>query len=231
MRTPLSVGDAARRRRLLFVLVAGTVLVLTLDVVMRSIDRVTGTDVAGWFDVGREHNIPTGWSVLLLLTGALACARRARREDANVVGWWAAALAAGYLAADEWFGWHEHLKSLGSRLADAGVGLATYAWVVPGAVLLAAGTATAFRWSRRLPSGTARGLRLAVVVYGSGVLGVEAVSGWVHAAHDWWAWTFLTLAEEGLEMAGAVLLVAAVTRQELSQPAGRLEAQVGVRHV
>jgi hypothetical protein len=226
-----SVAEAARRRRLLRVLVAGTVVVLTLDVVMRSIDRVAGTDVAHWFDVGREHNIPTAWSVLLLLTGAVACARRAKRDEAGAAGWWMAAVAATYLAADEWFGWHEHLKSLGNRLADVGVGLATYAWVVPGAVLLAAGTVMAFRWSHRLPPDTGRMLRLAVVVYGTGVLGVEAISGWVHAERSWWAWTVLTLLEEGLEMAGAVLFVAAVTRDEPSQSAGGLEAEVSVRHV
>jgi hypothetical protein len=227
----LSAADAAGHLsaadRLVRLLVAGTALVLVLDVVMRTIDRAVGFPAAHWFDVGREHNLPTGWSVLLLVAAGVACVRLARATRAP--GWCVAAAVTGYLAADEWFGWQEHLKSVGTRLGDAGGEVSTYAWVLPGAALGAAGAVAAFLWSRRLPAPVRRICRLAVVVYGAGVLGVESVSGWVEAERSWSAWTVLTLCEEGLEMAGAVLFLAGARRAARSEPAGGLQVEVGVR--
>jgi hypothetical protein len=217
-------------RRAPRLLLLGTIVVLLLDVAFRSLDRSFDVDAARWFDVGREHNVPTAWSVLLLATGAVAAARVARRNNgAGHVGWYGAAVVALYLAADEWFGWHEHLKGVGERLADAGVGLATYAWVIPGAMLALAGAVAAFTWSRGLVAVVRRRVRLAVVVYGTGVLGVESVSGSIHAERGWLRWTVLTAVEEGLEMAGALLLVtAAAMLLRVSEPTRGLEIEVGV---
>jgi hypothetical protein len=222
-----AAGHPSAADRLLRILVGGTAVVLALDLVLRSVDRVVGFPAAHWFDVGREHNLPTGWSVLLLAAVAAACLRNARPAGGR--GWWVAAAAATYLAADEWFSWHEHLKSLGDRLGEAGVDLSTYAWVVPGAALGGAGAVAAHVWSRRLPPQVRRTCRLAVVVYGAGVLGVESVSGWIEAERSWGAWTGLTFAEEGLEMAGALLFLAGARRVARSEPAGGLQVEVAVR--
>jgi hypothetical protein len=127
-------------------LVAVTAVVLALDSAAKLVPGLAA--VLGWVDVGLENNVPTAWSVLLLLTLS------ARLWAGRALGWlWrAAALVALLLAVDEWVGWHEHLRVPGELLRSAGVALPTYAWVLPGAALAGAAVVAALPWLRSLPA-------------------------------------------------------------------------------
>lgn len=191
----------------LLLLTSGTVLVVLADVAVKSVDRLHG--LQPWFDVGLENNVPTGWTVLLLLV----LATRLWRLRGQSRAWPFAALAAAALAVDEWVGWHEHLRVPGEALRQAGLSLPTYAWVLPGAVVAALCLAAATPWLRSLPVAVRRRVLLAVAVFCSGALVGDAVSGWaVRLGGSVELWRAITTVEEALEMAGVLLAVSAFAR-------------------
>ncbi len=70
---------------------------------------------------------------------------------------------------------------LGNWIQSAmGVSFPTFAWLIPGVVIAAAGATLLWVWSSRQPRFTRRGLRVAVVLYGLGAVVVEAIGGIVY---------------------------------------------------
>lgn len=195
----------------LHALVAVTAVVLALDSAAKLVPGLTA--VRPWVDVGLENNVPTAWSALLLLTLS------ARLWAGRALGWlWhAAALAALLLAVDEWVGWHEHLRVPGEALRSVGVALPTYAWVLPGAALAAAAIVAALPWLRSLPAQARGRFALALGVFCTGALGVEALTGVVfHMGGSEQVWAHLTSVEEALEMAGVLLAVSALGPRQVA---------------
>lgn len=207
--TALRTGSADP---VLHVLVALTAVVLALDTAAQLVPGLAA--VRGWVDVSLENNVPTAWSVVLLLT--LSVRLWTRRERGRL--WYAAALTALVLAVDEWVGWHEHLRVPGELLRSVGIALPTYAWVLPGAALAAAAVIAAVPWLRSLPRRDRRRFALALGVFCTGALGVEAVTGVVvHMGGSPQLWAHLTSVEEALEMAGVVVAVSALDPRESSR--------------
>lgn len=211
-------------------------LVLTLALVLADQALVhvapTGRDgvvVAQLLDVSREANLPTFWNTALLLLLAGCCALVGVLVSATRRSWSLAALVATGLAADEALRVHERLRSVGSRLAEQlPVALPTYSWLLPGAVLALLGALVVWRWTGGLPAPTRPLLRVALVVYGTGAIGVEAVSGWVEQRYGVGpAYRAAAGVEEGLEMVACGLAVVAVLRMvRLTQQDGRRSAVV-----
>jgi len=191
------------------VLVLGIALVILAHIGLQTASTVTDASLPlRMFDVAREHNVPTGWSVLLLLqVSVVAVVRALEVTGRQRWAWVAAAVVGAYLAADEWFRLHEHLRAVGHRITASGV---TYAWVLPGLVLGALGAFAVWTWSRSMPARARQFQRAGVAVFGLGALGVEALSGWLEAERTRWLWVSLTTVEEGLEMCGVGLFVAAL---------------------
>ena len=199
--------------------------------------EVAGTgrgQVSAWktvmklFDVNSESNVPTWFSSLLLFGDAFlaglvaAIVRRAGGRDAR--HWAGLAALLSLLSLDETAALHERLQiPAAALLGGPSGGLLHFAWVLPGA-LLALVVGTAFvGFVARLPGPTRRLVVAAGAVYLGAAAGLESVSGVVLEAHgDRAAYLLVTAAEEGLEMAGGVLLLYAFLRllRLCAHPAG-----------
>lgn len=161
-----------------------------------------------WFDVNSERNVPTTWSVLLLLAASLLAAGLALREHRWASAWTMTSLVTALLALDEGLALHERLGVLGSAVAGD---LLHFAWVVPGALVAAATGVVLLAAFRRQPRQVRRRLVAAGAVYLTGALVLETLSGVVlRADGDREAYVLVTALEEGLEMGGACLLLGAL---------------------
>lgn len=172
------------------------------------------------FDLDGERNLPTLFSVLLLLLAAwhmAAIGRRLRAEprpgELGPWPWLLLAVAFAYVAADEGLVIHERLNEpLRSWLGRERAGVLYYAWVLPAlAVVVAAGVYSTYTL-RRLPPRLARGMALAAMLYIGGGLGLELAGGWWAEQHGTrnLAYGLLVNAEESLELAGLLVLLAAL---------------------
>lgn len=178
-----------------------------------------------WFDVNSERNVPTAWSALLLLSCAVTAALLAVRGRGGS-GWLLVALTCAFLALDESLELHERLGGLGASVADDRL---HFAWVVPGAALAGVVGLLLLRRLRTQPAEVRRRLVVAGAVYLTGALGLETVSGLVLRVHGAGgkAYTLVTSLEEGLEMAGASLLLAALLLQRRQAKPGRYSSSTG----
>ena len=177
-----------------------------------------------WFDVNSERNVPTAWSALLLLsssTTAALLAVRGRGASTASSGWLLVSATCAYLALDETFELHERLGGIGDSVAGDRL---HFAWVVPGVALAGLVGLVLLQRLRAQPADVRRRLVIAAAVYLSGAIVLETLSGQVLRAYGGGgkAYLVVTAAEEGLEMAGASLLLAAlllVTRTRAGTPA------------
>lgn len=216
----LTVVSRSVTRTLLFG-VAGLTAVSVAGVVVEGrwgIDTAWGLQDA--FRLGNEKNIPTWYTVGLLLIAAIASgilAAHARRSDRSVgsaAGWSGLAILFCLMSLDELMEIHEGWILPVRTLLNTS-GPLYYAWVLPGlglVLLLAAGYA---RFVRSLPRDVRQAFLLAAVLYVGGAVGMEMVSG---AYYSWTGredlvYELLTNIEECLEMLGAVGFIHAFLRQ------------------
>jgi hypothetical protein len=182
-----------------------------------------------WFDVNSERNVPTAWSALLLLACSVVSALLAVRGRGSAVpgsGWVLVSVTCAFLAVDESFEVHERLGGLGATVADDRL---HFAWVVPGAALATVVGLVLLRRLRAQPVQVRRRLVAAGAVYLTGALVLETASGQVLLAFGAGgkAYTLVTSVEEGLEMAGASLLLAALLVQLAQAKPGRYSSRTG----
>lgn len=194
---------------------AGTAVVVGLFVAAYLVEPwLTADDLRRWVNLDGEANLPTWWSTCLLAFGAAGAGAVAGLQGDVALrrAWAVVALAVGYLGLDEATHLHERLEA---PMADLGVSVGAYHWVVAGAGLALAGSLVLVRMGRRLPARAGRRLGAALATYGAGAIGMEAVGGLVEGS--WgkgWAFAVTVVVEEGLEM-GAALAVVLVVVDEL----------------
>ncbi|HMQ32331.1 MAG TPA: hypothetical protein PKD53_16485, partial [Chloroflexaceae bacterium] len=206
-----------RPRRVLQVLallaVGLALLNLGVQVLRYLFGGLVPNNVLNLFDVNREANVPTFYSVLLLLLASgllLAVAVASRRLARPFVGHWYV-LSAVFLALamDEFIQLHELVSALLAQSLGITDVRSHFLWVIPAAL---AGVAVGFAFLRfllHLP----RVFRLRVLLAGAclvgGAMGLEAVA----AAHaSFYGITNLPhslifTVEELLEMLGVIVLV------------------------
>ncbi len=205
-----------RWRRLLIVLLGGSAALVALSLLLpvlvdHELTRDRG-DVRVFTYVGNEANLPTWWTVTLLVGAAVlhvqagALARRAGARGA--AAWWVFAALLALLALDELTALHERLDVWGLALTDAGF---AFPWLVFGAPIAIGMIAVAVVAARHLPR-----LPMALSLGGIAMLfvsavGLEAVGGLMLGEQqgefqgESLLYTFLMHLEEFGEMAGAAV--------------------------
>ncbi len=211
-------GATRPPRRVLWWAAGATAALLVADLATRAYNRYDPIpSVRRLVNVDVEGNLATWWNSTLLLavagmalTAALLSGRGARPGR---LSWLGLAAATALLSLDETISLHERFGELGRSWKEwAGVSLPTHAWVLPGAVLAAAGTVCAVLWARKLPRDLRYGLLGALAVYLGGALLTEAFNGWAHQ-NDYSTVLMLgTVVEEGLEMSGCLVALAVLGR-------------------
>lgn len=188
------------------------------------------------FDLNREYNLPTLYSVAALLLCALMLAMTAqgeRRRSRPFAGWAGLSLAFAFLALDEMLVLHEKLNEpLRSALNTSG-GVFHYAWVLPYAVMTAAFAAVYLPFLLRLPARTRNLFVLAGAIFVAGAAGCEMIGSLLlkDAPPKSVAMGLEILLEETLEMGGVVLfLYALLSHMRAELPGLRVsEASRGTR--
>jgi hypothetical protein len=222
------IRSSAARVALVLLLVAGLLIALSLatryGAYRAEVAHPGSARVAGWkaimrlFDVNSEHNVPSWFSSVLLMGCALVAAllaalgRRAGRRDAG--SWAGLAALLSLLSLDEAVSLHERLGGPAAAvLGDSTRGALHFAWVVPGLALALVVGLVFVRFVVRLPASTRRLVVAAAGLYVTGAVALEAAGGMVLEAQGHRAgYLLVTAAEEGLEMAGSVLLLYAAMR-------------------
>jgi cellulose synthase/poly-beta-1,6-N-acetylglucosamine synthase-like glycosyltransferase len=166
------------------------------------------------FYVDVEHNIPTLFSVLLILCAAflltvIASLNRGQRQP-HASKW--AILSFGFLlmAYDEAFQFHERLNlPVGTLLGDGSLGVFYFPWVIPGIALVFVLGLYFLRFLLHLPATTRLRFLMAATIFIGGAIGIELIGSSHAELHGYENWTYSMIAtlEESLEMAGLIVFI------------------------
>lgn len=211
----MTTHDATLRpvnmRPWIFTTVTITIALVVINLVVKF--GTVGQPVGPWrrnFDMNWENNIPTMWNSMLLLAVGLSFLLVAGLNQRRRLGWLVAGGLAIFMASDEYLVWHENLHYVGIWM---GVDLPTYAWVVPGGIIGLVLLALVWRWTSRIPSRARSLLRIAVLTYGIGAVGLDAVGGFVEITHGVGRiYDTISAAEEAMEMLACSIAVVAAFR-------------------
>jgi hypothetical protein len=159
-----------------------------------------------------EQSLPTLYSTLMMLVGALLCAGialgRRRQGTSDVRHWAAISLIFGLLAIDEFASLHEQLTEPLRRLLDIESGPLLWAWVVPAIVAVTVFVVVFLPFLGRLPRSTRRGLWTAGVMFVSGAIGMEMLAAtYVSLQVTDITYVLSATVEETLEMLGIAVFV------------------------
>jgi hypothetical protein len=168
------------------------------------------------FNVDQERNIPTFFSVLILLYATWLLYSisvvKSFLNDKYRFHWWLLTIVLFLIAADEFMATHE-LISETLRDKYHWSGLLYYSWVVPFLVLVIALFIfySGFLF-KNLPSNTRNLMILAGIIYVGGSLGMEMIGGYFYQQEGEENMTnvLLTTLEEGMEMAGIAIFTYAL---------------------
>lgn len=207
----------ARVLTALTLIVTALVLVSLLGQYLRYVADLGDTRFAlfvyTYFNLDREHWVPTTFSAALLLYGAVLLAIVARRKRAAggdyVVHWALLALAFAYLSIDEKFRVHEWAFNFMRPYIDVDVPVF---WVVPAGVLTLIGVLAYTRFLFHLPPLFRALFVLAGALYVGGAIGWEIVGRAYALEHgvDNFVYEQLANAEETFEMLGALTFIYAL---------------------
>lgn len=168
--------------------------------------RIEELDWVPWcqlFDVDEENNLPTWFSGFLLGVTAfwvwVAADAKRSASDRWWVHWKLLAMGFFLLSLDEVAGLHESFNTV-----------TDVTWAIPGGILALVVGLMFFPFMWSLPSGTRNAFFLAGCTYVGGAIGVEIIGAPMDA--DTMLYNLTTVAEEGMEMAGVILFLAAMLR-------------------
>lgn len=166
------------------------------------------------FNVNREQNIPTLFSVALILTAvcllALISVFKRQRRDPDTLRWMLLTGGFSCLAVDEGWSFHEMLTGpMQVLLGDKNLGMFYFTWVIPAIAGVALLGILFLGFLLRLPPSTRLTFIKAGCLYLGGAIGVEMLGGRFAELHGYQNLTYEIFAhlEESLEMAGIILFV------------------------
>lgn len=175
--------------------------------------------VARLFYIDGEKNLPTGFSVLVILLAAqlmMVLGALARVERSRWAGHWVVlGLGMFCMAVDEALILHERLiPQVRVLLGQERLGALYFAWVIPASGLVLVLGVLFLRFLMNLAARTRARLLLAGAIYLGGAIGMELVGGHYAEVHGTGNLRYAMLAtvEEGLEMAGMIVCVWALLR-------------------
>ena len=210
----------SHERTRLYVRVLGTVaLVLVLFSIGGQFSTYVSVDsllagIAPVFYVDVEQNIPTYFTVLLLLIAASLLAviamRNWKHRMSHVPEWVVLSLGFLFMALDEAFQFHERLNiPIGTLLGEGDLGVFYYPWVIPGIALVFVLGLYFLRYLRRLPATFRFRFLMAAILYIGGAIGVELVGSHHAGLHGTENWTYSMIAtlEESLEISGLIVFI------------------------
>lgn len=166
------------------------------------------------FDLNKEANIPTWYSVVQLFAVAMFLALTAKLERArrsSAIAWWGLAAIFVYMSLDEATDMHGFWRAGMESFVIPGTNNAHFAWVIPGSLVVLFVAAIYLRWVVALPKRTRFLFILAGLVFVTGALVLETVGAFV-ADDSFRNTTYLIVstAEEVLEMLGILIMLYAV---------------------
>ena len=169
------------------------------------------------FDLDEEQNIPTFFSVCLLMGAGLiltliATDRRVRQAP-GAAHWRWLAIGFFFLGTDEFAGIHEQVGALIDAVFGRQHGLFEASWVIAGLGIVAVVGGLYLPFLFKLPLRTRVAFIVAGAVYVGGAVGMEMIES-LHrerAGRDFIG-VILNTFEEGLEMAGVILFIDALLR-------------------
>jgi hypothetical protein len=166
------------------------------------------------FYVDMEQNIPTYFSVLLILLAAflltVIAILNGKQRIPHGSKWMILSFGFLIMAYDEAFQVHERLNlPVGTLLGDGTLGVFFFPWVIPGIVLVFVVGLFYSRFLLNLPSTTRFRFLMAATLYLGGAIGVELIGSRHAELHGYENWTYSMIAtlEESLEMAGLVVFI------------------------
>jgi len=168
------------------------------------------------FDLDQENNIPSWYSssTLLLCAGLLTVIGLAKKQvgDFDARGWLGLAIIFVYLSVDEAASIHE-MAILPLRSFFKTTGLLTYAWIIPGAILVLILSLMYLRFLLGLPVKTRVLFLVAATLYIGGALGVESLGGRYDYLYGDQHLTYAMLVawEESFEMLGILVFLYALS--------------------
>jgi hypothetical protein len=169
------------------------------------------------FYLDQEQNIPTYYSVLLMLSTALMLGTitilQKRAGAPHIVNWAVLTIGMMFMAYDEAFQVHEELiDPMRALLGDGNLGIFYFAWVIPALGLVAALGLLFLRFLRDLSAATRNRFLLAACLLVGGACGVELAGGYYAELYgtDTWVYSMLATLEEALEMAGLIMFLHAL---------------------
>ena len=169
------------------------------------------------FNVSHEQNIPTLFSVLLLITCSILLSLifyLHRKQDAKLKMYWAIlAIGFAYMAIDEFTELHENIGFLFKPLiGNYSHGFLYYSWVVPATALMIFLAIFYSSFLFKLPKTTRINFIIAAIIYITGLIGIEMLGGHYYELHgrENLSYSMITTLEESLEMLGLILFIRAL---------------------
>lgn len=203
------------------VLVTGANAVLFIAIVFS--DASNYETLHSWFslvDAHAEGNVSTWVNVCLWLLAGLCAGFLAYHARRHRKSWATLAVLAVYASLDDAVMLHERLNDI---FADFGSSLAvaTYAWIVPGAVIALVVAGVLMRMVLALPRSARNGLLLGGAVFVFGSIGLDGLGGFLFFQNGYdGVFVVLATVEEACEMTGVALAIASILHLVERRPSG-----------
>lgn len=220
-----SVQVSLKPKSIIFVLSGFGIFLIIASTVGQSITYLSNYDqlplfarqLIRIFELGAEDNIPTHFSVVLILLSAMLLSfifftEKGKSDHPNVY-WLILAGGFFFMAGDEAYQVHEKLiNPVQNFLPGESFGFFYFAWVIPYSILVITLGIVFYNFLRRLPSKTRNSFLLAGILYLGGAIGVELIGGAYFELHgsDNFTYNMIQTVEESLEIAGLIVFIRAL---------------------